>query len=76
MHSIAEIVRRLWQPRRGLFWLMLVLQLLSSAIVLFIQITNPPDALRLVLGLMALVDSLLAWWLTVRLWREAGPATS
>ena len=70
MHSVSEAIRRLWQPRRGLFWLMLALQLLSSAIVLFIQIAQPPDALRLVLGLMALTDALLAWWLTVRLWRE------
>jgi len=52
---------------------MLGLQLLSSCIVLFIQLTHPPDALRLVLGLMALTDSLLAWWLTVRLWRESAP---
>ena len=72
MHPIAETIRRLWQPRRGLFWLVVALQLLSSSIVLFIQIAHPPDALRLVLGLMALTDSLLAWWLTVRLWREAG----
>ena len=72
MHSFAETIRRLWQPRRGLFWLVVALQLLSSCIVLFIQIARPPDALRLVLGLMALTDSLLAWWLMVRLWREAG----
>ncbi len=76
MQPIAETIRRLWQPRRGLFWLIVALQLLSSAIVLFIQIAQPPDALRLVLGLMALTDSLLAWWLTVRLWREAGPSTA
>jgi hypothetical protein len=54
---------------------MVGLQLLSSCIVLFVQITDPPDALRLVLGLMALTDSLLAWWLTVRLWRESAPTT-
>jgi hypothetical protein len=44
--------------------------------VLFMQITDPPDGLRLVLSLMALVDSLLAWWLTVRLWRESAPVTN
>lgn len=75
MYSLAETFRRLWQPRRGLFWLMIGLQLLSSSIVLFIQATNPPDALRVVLSLFAVTDSLLAWWLTVRLWRESAPAT-
>ena len=73
MSTLTEAVRRLWQPRRGLFWLVVALQVLSSGIVLFIQITQPPDALRLVLGLMALTDALLAWWLTVRLWRESAP---
>ncbi|WP_137919340.1 hypothetical protein [Hydrogenophaga sp. 2FB] len=75
MYSFTEVFRRLWQPRRSLFWLMVALQLLSSGIVLFMQITDPPGGLRLVLSLMALVDSLLAWWLTVRLWRESAPPT-
>ena len=73
MRSPADILRRLWQPHRGLFWLMVLLQLLSSCIVLFVQITDPPDALRLALGVMALIDSLLAWWLAARLWRESAP---
>lgn len=73
MPSIAESFRRLWQPRRALFWLIVALQLLSSVIVLFMQATDPPMGLRLVLSLVALTDSLLAWWLTVRLWRESAP---
>ncbi|MCV0437121.1 MAG: hypothetical protein K5880_00710 [Hydrogenophaga sp.] len=76
MPSLTEAFRRLWQPRRGLFWLMLALQLLSSGIVLYLQIADPPGGLRLVLSLMALVDAVLAWWLTVRLWRESAPMTS
>ncbi|MGE0348964.1 hypothetical protein [Hydrogenophaga sp.] len=76
MPSIAEAFRRLWQPRRGLFWLMLVLQLLSSGIVLFLQIADPPDGLRLVLSLMAFIDALLAWWFTLRLWRDGAPVTT
>jgi hypothetical protein len=76
MPSITENFRRLWQPRRSLFWLIVGLQLLSSCIVIFMQVTNPPDGLRLVLSLMALTDSLVAWWLTVRLWRESAPVTT
>jgi hypothetical protein len=76
MPSLSESFRRLWQPRRSLFWLIVALQLLSSCIVVFMQVTDPPGGLRLVLSLMALTDSLVAWWLTVRLWRESAPATT
>lgn len=73
MPSIADAFRRIWQPRNGLFWLVVVLQLLSSAFVLFIQIHQPPAGLRLALGLLALGNTLLGWWLLARLWREGPP---
>ena len=73
MSSAPSSLRRLWQPRNPLFWMVVVLQLLSGLIVLYIQLHEPPDSLRLLLGLMALSDSALAWWLTVRLWRTAPP---
>lgn len=73
MPSLTDAWRRLWQPRHPLFWLMLAFQLLSSVLVLFIQLREPPAGLRLVLGLLALSNSLLSWWLLSRLWREAGP---
>ncbi|AOS78550.1 MULTISPECIES: hypothetical protein [Hydrogenophaga] len=70
MPSFAAAFRRLWQPRKGLFWLMLGFQALSSALVLFIQIHEPPAGLRLVLGLLALTNALISWWLLARLWGE------
>lgn len=76
MPSFSEAWRRLWQPRHPLFWLMLAFQLLSSVLVLFIQVHQPPVGLRLVLGLLALSNSLLSWWLLARLWRESGPRVS
>lgn len=69
MPSLTDAFRRLWQPRKGLFWLMLGFQLLSSALVLFIQIHEPPAGLRLMLGLLALTNTLISWWLLARLWR-------
>lgn len=72
MPSFSVAWRRLWQPRKPLFWLMLAFQALSSALVLFIQIHQPPAGLHLVLGLLALSNTLLSWWLLARLWREAG----
>ncbi|MCM3562106.1 MAG: hypothetical protein ACO1OR_02100 [Hydrogenophaga sp.] len=72
MTSLADAFRRVWQPRKPLFWLVVGFQILSSAIVLFIQIHEPPAGLRLVLGLLALTNTLLGWWLLARLWREGG----
>jgi len=65
-------LRRIWQPQRGLFWLMLVVNGLSSVLVAYIQIAQPPMGLRLLLGLLALGDTLLGWWLLRRLWIEGG----
>lgn len=76
MPSLTDAWRRLWQPRHPLFWLMLAFQLLSSVLVLFIQLHEPPAGLRLVLGLLALSNSLLSCWLLARLWRETAPQTA
>jgi hypothetical protein len=73
MTSLADAFRRVWQPRKPLFWLVVGFQILSSALVLFIQIHEPPAGLRLALGLLALTNTLLGWWLLARLWREGGP---
>jgi len=76
MPSLTQAVRRLWQPRNGLFWLMLGFQILSSVLVLFIQVQQPPPGLRLLLGLLALTNTLLSWWLLARLWREGDPGAA
>ncbi|MGE0097722.1 MAG: hypothetical protein AB7S86_05175 [Hydrogenophaga sp.] len=76
MSLIAEAIRRLWQPRKGLFWLALGFNALSSFMVGFIHLNDPPTGIRLVVSLFALTNSLLGWWLTVRLWREGDPKPS
>ncbi len=76
MPSIREVIRRLWQPRKGLFWLALGFSALSSFMVGFIQIHDPPTGIRLVVSLFALTNSFIGWWLTVRLWRDSGPRPS
>jgi hypothetical protein len=73
MNPIGPSLQRIWQPRRGLFWLMLAVNGLSSVLVAYLQIGQPPEALRWLLSLLALVDTLLGWWLLRRLWRETGP---
>lgn len=74
MPALSTAFRRIWQPRKGLFWLMLGFQALSTALVLFIQIHEPPAGPRLMLGLLALTNTLISWWLLARLWREGAPS--
>lgn len=73
MTSLSDAFNRLWQPRKGLFWLVVGFQGLSSALVLFIQIHEPPTSMRLALTLLALTNTLIGWWLMARLWREGAP---
>ena len=63
-------VSRMWQPRRGLFWLMLAFNVMSSVLVWYVQLAQPVDALRWLLSLLALANACIGWWLAVRLWRE------
>jgi hypothetical protein len=65
-------LKRLWQPRRGLFWVMLAFNLLSSALVWYVHLAQPAEGLRLGLSLLALSNAGLGWWIAVRLWREGG----
>lgn len=73
MPSISHVFHRIWQPRRGLFWLMLGFNALSSFMVGFLQLNDPPMGIRLVVSVFAITNSLIGWWLTVRLWRETDP---
>ena len=73
MNPFGRSLQRIWQPRRGLFWLMLAVNGLSSVLVAYLQIAQPPMGLRVLLSLLALFDTLLGWWLLRRLWREGGP---
>ncbi|MEX1166185.1 MAG: hypothetical protein WEK74_04840 [Hydrogenophaga sp.] len=69
-HAIAERVRRLWQPRRGLFWLMLAFNALSSVLGWTLHWVQPTGALLVMLTLFALANALMGWWLLSILWRE------
>jgi hypothetical protein len=72
--SPRHSLMRLWQPRRGLFWLVVALNVLSSVQVWYIQLADPALVLRWVLGLMALSNTAVSWWLLARLWREGSAA--
>jgi len=67
--------RRLWQPRRGLFWLMLAFNALSSALAWWLHLTQPSGTLLVVVTLLALTNTLIGWWLLSILWREGADTT-
>lgn len=68
-------LRRLWQPRHPLFWLIVGLQLLSSSMTAALHVLQPHGLLRTALVLFALINTLAGWWLLARLWRETAPTT-
>ena len=69
----VRTLHRLWQPRRGLFWLMLAFNLLSSGLAWWLHLAQPEGALRVLITVLALSNTLMGWWLLYLLWRE-GPA--
>ena len=70
MTGLHDRLRRLWRPDRPAFWLVVAFNLLSSVLVLIVQIADPAPGARVVLALLALANGVAgAVWLT-RLWRE------
>ncbi|MBA4261359.1 MAG: hypothetical protein C0443_04885 [Comamonadaceae bacterium] len=70
MKSAVSALRRLWQPRRPLFWLVVALNLLSSGMSSALLVLQPTGPMRGLLVMLALLNTLVGWWLLVRLWRE------
>lgn len=69
----VSTLRRLWQPRWPLFWLVIALNLMSSAMTSTLLVLQPTGAMRGLLTLFALLNTLAGWWLLARLWRETAP---
>lgn len=64
--------RRLWQPDRPAFWLMLVFNALSSAMAWALHGWQPSGLLFGVLSVFALGNAAMGWWMLALLWRP-GP---
>jgi hypothetical protein len=54
-------LQRIWQPQRGIFWLMVVLNVTSSLLIWYVHLAQPVAALRWLLGMLALCDAALGW---------------
>ena len=69
--------RRVWQPQRGLFWLMLAFNALSSVLAWALHLLQPTGGLLVLLTLLALTNTAMGWWLLAILWRTgAAPSHS
>lgn len=73
--SPLTMLHRLWQPRKPLFWLVVVLNLMSSAMSSALLVLQPTGPMRGLLVVCALLNTLVGWWLLTRLWREAAPSS-
>jgi hypothetical protein len=73
---LSQRVLRLWQPRRGLFWLMLAFNLLSSVLGWTLHLAHPTGAWLILITLFALANALMGWWLISILWRESAAVSS
>jgi uncharacterized membrane protein HdeD (DUF308 family) len=63
--------QRVWQPQRGLFWLMLTFNALSSALAWALHLLQPTGGLLVLLTLLALSNAVMGWWLLAILWRTS-----
>jgi hypothetical protein len=55
-----------------LFWLVVVLNLMSSAMSSALLVLQPTGPMRGLLIVFALLNTLAGWWLLARLWKETG----
>lgn len=69
-HPLRRSLRRVWQPHRGLFWLMLAFNGLSSVLGWTLHLAQPTGAVLVLLTVFALANALMGWWLLSILWRE------
>jgi 4-hydroxybenzoate polyprenyltransferase len=68
--SLTSSLRRLWQPHKPLFWLVVVFNVLSSAMAWGLHLARPEGVVLLLLTLLALANTGMGWWLLWRLWGE------
>ena len=67
---IRRSLSRLWQPRRGLFWLMLAFNAMGSVLGWALHLLQPTGGLLVLMTVLALGNAGMGWWLLAVLWRE------
>lgn len=67
-------LKRLWQPRNPLFWLMILFNGLSSVLAWVLHLAAPQGWMLLLLTVFALGNALAGIGLLWRLWAESAPS--
>jgi hypothetical protein len=62
-------INRLWQPRRGIWWLMLAFNVLSSGFAWVLRTWPLTPTGLTVFGLLGLANALCGLWIAARLLR-------
>ena len=73
---LQRAFRRIWQPQRGLFWLMLVFNALSSVLAWTLHLLQPTGLVLVVITLLALTNAVMGWWLLAILWRTSADSSN
>lgn len=73
--TLHQSILRIWQPRRGLFWLMVAFNVLSTVLGWALHLAQLSGGLLVLLTLFALANALMGWWLLLILWREGAVVT-
>lgn len=71
--GLAVKFSRLYQPRNPLFWLLVLLNVLSSAISLVLQKQVLPMTVTLLLAVFVLINIVLGVRIVVQLMKEPAP---
>lgn len=73
---LQRAFRRIWQPQRGLFWLMLAFNLLSSVLAWTLHLLQPAGVLLVLITLLALTNAAMGWWMLALLWRTGADSST
>jgi len=63
-------VRRLWQPREPLFWVVVMLNAFSSVMTTALWVLQPKGLVLVLVVLLALLNSALGLLMLARLWHQ------
>jgi hypothetical protein len=74
--ALRRAFQRIWQPQRGLFWLVLAFNLLSSVLAWTLHLLQPTGLLLVLITLLALTNAAMGWWMLALLWRTSADSST
>ena len=74
--SLRRSLSRVWQPRRGLFWLMVAFNVMGWVLGWALHLLQPTGGLLVLVTVFALGNAAMGWWLLLILWRDGAETSS